>query len=350
MKKLIKILAIIIAGLLLIGALFIGLGIFLGGTLFYKFNFNNVNFEQVEYYDGSEKLDDFSKMDIDLSSADVYILPGEENKIEYHLRKDNEPEINVENETLYVQEKNENHLQIGLQFDLDNEYYRIYVTEDQIADIDMTSGSLSIDQVNVDGTLSVSSGEISVKGSKGEKLELSSTSGSIEVRDCEYEDFKTNQTSGDLDLNNVNSKTINCKAFSGGQSIDTVECETLNTEVSSGECRIYNIKADKVEVKDKSGSIKLSGCEISDLVAEATSGEFIADEAVISNVKVDVTSGSVRLDLSGDISEYNIDAKVTSGDVEINGDDKDGAYKQTGSTSKTVNVETTSGEIEVNIQ
>lgn len=350
MKKFILVIVIINVSLLLLGGALLGLGLCFGGKPNFSFNITDKNIAEPVYVDEDFPVEDFSSMKIDISRAKLYIEKADENRIEYHIMEDFVPEVKVEDNTLYVIQPDKNVVPINIiNFNSEEEYIKIYATEDQYADIHSSSGGMEITNVNIDGIIDSSSGGLSINGSEADSIDIKVSSGRTVLENIKYNTIKTNQSSGKFILSNCEAGTINSKSISGGVEFENVTADSIDVNVTSGGIDLTNVDAKSANLESTSGSVNLEGCEITDLTGDSNSGGFKAQETKIDTANVKVTSGGLRLDLIGDVNDYDFDLNVSSGSVNINDEKKSSGYLVDTGKDKKITAKTNSGSININI-
>ena len=350
MKKFILVIVIINVSLLLLGGALLGLGLCFGGKPVFSFNFSDKKLTEPVYVDDDFPLEDFSSMKIDVQMAKLYIEKADENRVEYHVMEELVPDVKVEDNTLYLIQENKKPLQINfINFNTEEQYIKIYVTEDQYADIQSSSGGIEIDDVNIGGIIDSNSGGLSINGSEADSIDIKVSSGRTVLENIKYNTIKTNQSSGKFILSNCEAGTINSKSISGGVEFENVTADSIDVNVTSGGIDFTNVDAKSANLESTSGSVNLEGCEITDLTGNSNSGGFKAQETKIDTANVKVTSGGLRLDLIGDVNDYDFDLNVSSGSVNVNDEKKSSGYLVDTGKDKKITAKTNSGSININI-
>ena len=349
MKKFILVVVIINASLLVLGGILLGLGLLLGGKTSFSFAFKDKTFTEPVYVDNSFDLDDFTSMDIDMYTGKLYIEESDKCSIEYHLLEDLVPEINVENGKLSVIQKDTGFSTFNVLTVQDEQYVKLYVTKDQIADIKSSSGGIEIKDVNINGTIKSQSGSLNINGSEADSLDIKVSSGRTTIDNVKYDSIKCDQSSGKLILQNVEADTLDVKSLSGGIDMENVTAESIVGNSTSGGAGFTNVNAKKVNMEVTSGSFKMDRCEIGELTAESTSGGVKAEETKIDKADLDVSSGGINFNLIGDVNDYDFDLNVSSGSVRVNDEKKDGDYILINGKDKKIKAESSSGGININI-
>ena len=350
MKKFILVIVIINVSLLLLGGALFGLGLCFGGKPVFSFNFSDKKLTEPVYVDDDFPLEDFSSMKIDVQMAKLYIEKGNENRVEYHVMEELVPDVKVEDETLYLIQKNQKPLQINfINFNTEEQYIKIYVTENQYANINSASGGIEIKNVNIDGIIECESGGLSINGSEADSIDIKVSSGRTTLDYVKYNSIKTDQDSGKFVISNCDAGTINSRSISGGVDFENVNSDTIEVNVTSGGIHFNDVDAKSANLKATSGSVSLQGCEITDLTGDSNSGGFKAEDTKIDTANLKVTSGGLHLDLIGDVNDYDFDLKVSSGSVNINDEKKGDGYTYETGKDKYIKAKTTSGSININI-
>ncbi|MCR5846885.1 MAG: DUF4097 domain-containing protein [Lachnospiraceae bacterium] len=350
MKKFIMVVLIINTSLLLLGGALLGLGLCFGGKPNFSFNLSGKEMVEQVYVDEDFPVEDYSSMKIDVQMAKIYIEKGDENRIEYHIMEELVPEVKVEDNTLYVIQPEKNIIPINfINFNSDEPYIKIYVTEDQYADIKTSSGGIVINNVNIDGIIESLSGGLSINGSEADSIDIKVSSGKTYLENVKYNTIKANQSSGKFVIINCEAGTINTKCLSGGAEFENVSADSIESEVTSGGIHCTNVVAKSADLEATSGSVTLQGSEIIDLTGGSNSGGFKAEDTKIDKANLKVSSGGIRLDLIGDVNDYDFELKVSSGSVNINDEKKGDDYTLENGKDKKIKAKTSSGSININI-
>ena len=255
---------------------------------------------------------DIDKLVLDGSSDAVKVVTGDVDKVEvvYYESETQKYDIEEDGDTLKISRKENQGVQIGFWFDVDFKDHTMTVTLPESFD-----GEIKADY---------SSGAVSVKDAKLEKLSIDCTSGAINVEDVTVKgDANIKTSSGAINVNGVSSKDFSCSATSGAVNVEDVKCDEFFTKCNSGLLRLSNIKADNIEFKATSGEIILSKID-----AE-------------KSIKGECTSGDIRGTIVGSEDDFSIIADTTSGSCNLN---------NSRSGDKTLDLEATSGDISIRFE
>jgi len=157
----------------------------------------------------------------------------------------------------------------------------------------------------------------------------------IEISIPEYYSGKINvdTKSGDTTAVSLEDASINISAKSGDVKLNTIK--NVKIHLTSGDVEIKN--SQNTNIKATSGDIEL-GSVTGKLTINVTSGDIEIDTFDIkADSSIKATSGDVSID---NVSNAYIETKVTSGDVKVNGSDRNALYE--------LKIKVTSGDIEVN--
>ncbi|MBR5372013.1 MAG: DUF4097 family beta strand repeat protein [Oscillospiraceae bacterium] len=247
-------------------------------------------FMQDDVKEDTISLESVSEMQIDMTSADIKILRGEENALHYVMSESLVPEISQNSGKLTVIQPKHTGIKFG-----SSTKNRVEITLDQktidTLDISLTSGDIEIDGFSIDGSISTTSGDICVKNAEeGGVLELEATSGDITLKDSSFRRITKDQSSGETEMDHVTADSISF---------------------------------------------------------EATSGDLTVRSSKIGDAEIECTSGDIQLELIGSEEDYSYECACTSGSVEI-GETKAGKklQKKNGGPHS-FKAETTSGDITV---
>lgn len=296
------------AGVLIAAGLIIGI---LGWLFNGRFNLNIYSVgSSYTITDSDIKVDvrqikEFDKLEIEASLTDVIINSGDKYELEISAPEKLMPEVKEENGKLIIKQPKS----VNINIRSGEIYYKLTVPagSDIDANIGVTSGDISIDNINVQGEISQTSGNLNIKGDVSDKLSLGSTSGDLWMSDCELKDISIDKTSGNVDLDNV--------------------------------------RTDKLSVNTTSGEISLTKATMNELTVEATSGDVTGIDCDIKNITIHGTSTEVNIELKGDVSDYDYSIETLSGDICIDTMEMAEHYKTKSGASQNIKVDTTSGDV-----
>jgi lia operon protein LiaG len=253
----------------------------------------------------SFNIEEINEIVIDLTSADINIIPTKEGELIVHLygkistniRKD-VPELIAykTGDKLYIETHNPNEILIGInirQIDLD-----VYVPEKDLA-------SLNIE---------ASSSDISINGIKAADLKIKNTSGDIRVEELVSEKIWIDSTSGDIAL-----------------------IEYIGN----------------IDIENTSGRISLLDGETNeDIYIVSISGDVLIEQEQASDMNIKITSGDLKIKLS-ESAKFNLDARTSSGDINISfpisisSSGRKDLEGKVGESDEIITVKTSSGDIDI---
>ena len=236
-------------------------------------------YEKTELVYENTFTEEVSNLNIATTNNDVKIEEKEVEAIEVRIydRKDAKPEAYVENNTLYINNKDE--VRIGFSFGI-NGSSRIVITvpKNTTYNLDVEGTSSDIDSlINLkDVNINVVSGDINLKDSLDTVIKT--TSGDVELGTTNK--LSINTKSGDVDINSVNSK--------------------LTIEVISGDININKVNLTKDStIKTISGDVTIG-----------TTNRIYVDAHTVS--------GDIKVNTNDRKSDYELKINTTSGDIKVN--------------------------------
>ena len=334
MNKVFKWIAIVAACVLVIGVAFAGIGALLGGKLIgYAFNFGNMNIRTAEdLVEETVDLEPFDEIYVEAADPYVIIKKGNENKINYKLPKEMIPTItNEQGKLSVVQDKKKNNFDINMGYN-ENIYIEIVVDNDELTKLDVkaSSGDVSVEDLNVEGKIKVSSGAIYIENcAEGKDLETVVSSGSLTINNSNFENLSHKQSSGDTEINTVTAKSIAIDSTSGSVTVLSVYADTIDCKLTSGEIYASEVECDSIKTKNTSGDINILNIRT-------------------DKVEADSTSGTVEYMIIGDENDYDFTLKATAGDVKAGSVEADHKFERNNGLDKSVNANTTSGDVIIN--
>lgn len=153
-------------------------------------------------------------------------------------------------------------------------------------------GRVEIQNVEGDIMVDVGAAEVDVTGTKG-PLSLDTGSGRVTVRDASG-DLTIDSGSGGLSVDRLKGGTLRIDSGSGGVEGNDIEVAELEADVGSGGLRLYRVKSPVVSAETGSGGITL---------------ELLAD---VQRLDVETGSGGATIRVPGTLSA-EIEAETGSG-------------------------------------
>ena len=168
-----------------------------------------------------------------------------------------------------------------------------------------TSGKISLGGKTVDGDCTITSAD------------LKTTSGGIVVRKATVHDLIAKTTSGDISLDSLSvMEAIDASATSGDITLLYVTCGSFAAETTSGAVELIDATTKgNVRIQTTSGSIRLTRADAATLDLKTNSGSVKGSLRTPKIFYTDTTSGSVDVPKSTEGGLCEI--KTTSGDIRI---------------------------------
>lgn len=241
---------------------------------------------EVDTSGDQSQLDPFTDINIEVMSADIYLIYGDEYSLEYNIHD-----------------------------------------REKIKTFDVSNGVLNFDTTfKLDFKVDYGDWYVKVtipKASEIADLNLTTVAGDIVIEDAVLENAKLNSTSGEVRV--ANSK------------IDMVEIKTVSSEISIKDSEITTVKA-----KNKADDIILTGT-FGDVDISSISGNLKVDGTISDSAKIETTSGNIDI-----ISTQLIETLAESlGKIEYN--NKNQGYKFNNSQGNDkFHLKSVSGRIQIN--
>lgn len=243
------------------------------------------------------EVEDFDTLDVQMSSYDVMLKRGDKFSVEYKAVKGKEPQIEQKDGKLTVIQPSglSFNFSFGSGFDHSDTGYTITVPDDRSVALTASSasGDIMTDHVNVTGKVETASGDVLITDTTGGQLEIETVSGDIGTDKISNEKNTFSTTSGEIALLRMDSDVISC---------------------------------------------------------DTTSGDINIDNSETGNIACSSVSGEVVVNLNGNPDDYSYDIETVSGDVTVNGVERDKRYTGDSAGDGKIVIDTTSGDIDVSIK
>lgn len=313
--------------LLVLGALLIVAGVFVGVTLGWDYSPDNYAYNDIEFTTADTETGECSFVSVQLSDLDVNFYSTTDKTVSIAARGAKTPDrvsAVLDGGVLRITEK-----KLGL-------FQRFAASDDDTITVRIPEKWI--------GTVDVStqSGDVYVSGLVSPQLTLraSSVSGDVSVSELKIAETQLTTTSG-----NIFASTSR-----GG---------ALTAATTSGYVSAYDVKAESVSLSSVSGSLSVRNAELTGtLTLHSTSGYIDLDDVASDSIAADTTSGDLRLN---EVDTQNLTFTSTSGDISgelLHADEFGGSIRTTsgdisgirpnGEGTRTLDIETVSGDIELN--
>ena len=167
-----------------------------------------------------------------------------------------------------------------------------------------------------DVTLNASSSDWDLTGLHAQSLELQNTSGSVRLQDIKVPQMKLSLTSGDIAASSINGD-MTVEQTSGSFTAEQIVGKVTST-IQSGDIQITKLNGD-ADVEFTSGSIHIEQSHAASINVSGTSGDiFIQAAPDFKGIyEARATSGDVDVPESPALTQDRIQARTTSGSIEI---------------------------------
>lgn len=277
------------------------------------------------------EMSEIDKIKVDVSSANVKIVEGNEEKAKVTIYGYQEEKYDVisENQELAIKQKDTFHIFIlflvsvkrEVKIELPKSYegeiaIRATSGNTQITDLEKTNITVESTSGNVkcgnlkNGKVKTTSGNILV--GNADEISLQASSGNIQSGNMRKGKIET--TSGGIKAEMA--EEIEAKATSGGIRIE--KANQISAKTNSGSIHIEQIN-DSCNLSATSGGIQIKHCQLSqNSEIHATSGSVAIEELQNAYVETSTTSGSAKVANNDRKAESVLKITTTSGNIKIN--------------------------------
>ena len=313
--------------LLVLGALLIVAGVFVGVTLGWDYSPNNYAYNEIEFTAAETETGECSFVSVQLSDLDVNIYSTTDKTVSISAHGAKTPDrvsVVLDGGVLRITEK-----KLGL-------FQRLAVSDDDAVVLHIPEKWI--------GTVDVStqSGDVYTSGLTGSQLTLriSSVSGTVSASDLKVAETQLTSTSGNIFFSTSRGGAVTAATTSGYVSAYDVKAESLSLSSVSGSVSVRNAElTGTLTLYSTSGYIDLDDVAAGSIAADTTSGDLHLNEVDTQNLAFTSTSGNI----SGELlhaDEFGGSIRTTSGSVS--------GIRPDGEGTRTLDIETVSGDIELN--
>ena len=210
---------------------------------------------EVDTIGEQSSVDAFTDINIDVMSADIYLIYGDEYALEYNIHNREKVKIfDVSNGVLSF----ETSFNLDFKVDYGDWYVKVTVPKDsEIGNLNLSTvaGDILIeDTVLKNAKLNSTSGKVTVLNSKMDTVEIKTVSGEISIKDSEILTVKSENKADDILLTGIFSD-VDINSISGNISVNGTISDRLKIESISGNIDLISTKSIEV-LAESIGEIK----------------------------------------------------------------------------------------------
>ena len=123
--------------------------------------------------------------------------------------------------------------------------------------------------------------------------------------------------------------------------------ESIDITNGSGDIELHQITAKNLTYVGADGDLEIAASNIETVDAKSETGDIEFDNMEFSQMKVETKSEDAELKAAVDLSNYAVVLRSESGEVEVNGKNHGKEYKNDVQSEKTLDITTSTGDIEV---
>lgn len=289
---------------LIVACVLVGLGLIVSCIGLYSLGFD---FRRLETYKLQTRVyeleEDFTTLHLDMRTADLRLLPAQDNKTKVVcLEKENEPHtVLVADGALKIQTENHRKWYDYIGFGFGGQEVTVYLPKSEYAKItvEMNTGDIcvpkefSFEQAKINGDTS----DVVWKAGVKESLAITTDTGDIEVGLVSSEavmEFASD--TGDMDIFDITCKTLKMKTNTGDLELDRVIiANALNIKTNTGDVEIENSDAETIKIVTDTGDVE--GVLLSDknFVTKTDTGKVDVPKTTSGGVcEVETDTGDIR--------------------------------------------------------
>ncbi|MCX7658469.1 MAG: DUF4097 domain-containing protein [Oscillospiraceae bacterium] len=133
----------------------------------------------------------------------------------------------------------------------------------------------------------------------------------------------------------------------GKSDLSGVNAKNVSLEMGAGDVLAKNLQADKIKISAGAGRLEIVNGKLNDMNLDCGVGEIIIGGTITGNNKINAGVGSLKINIDGDIDDYNFDIDKGIGRITINGEEYE--RKHTVDAKNSFDIDGGVGEINIQI-
>ncbi len=260
-------------------------------------------------------LPEFKNIEVELSDADIEVIPSNEFKLEIEGLKGTRITHEIENETLIMNaEKDTTWFNFAMNFSLNMQsIIKIYVPE----------GTELLD-VSVSNKF----GDTQLAGITSNKLIVKATDGDVSTNNIQTNELAIENKYGDFTGTDVKTNDLILEMNDGNAELESVETENTNLKNKFGNTTLHDFTSRRAKVESTDGNVKVYG-------------------ELLGQTNIKSSFGNVYLDLENKEAELGYNIQTKFGNVSVNGNQFKSDATHSADTNHQLDVSSTDGDVDV---
>lgn len=317
MKKVTRLMVIFATSLVFIGGAVFTIAMTLNGWDFSKLNARDYVTKTYEI------TQEFSSIDVDVSTADVNIKLSTDGKCKVVTCEEEKIEYNpiVSNGVLKIRQQNNKKWYDYIAFVVGNSQITVYLTQFQLDSLNIKASTadvtinkeINFKNINVD----LSTGDVKCYASAENQIKVKVSTGDIKLENLTTGSVDLKATTGDVELNNVTCQgQLKINSTTGDNKLNSVTCQSFISSASTGKLEMTNVIASQsFNIHRSTGDVKFNSCDASEITIVTDTGDVEGSflSAKVFDVRTDTGNTSYPQSTSGGLCKITTD----TGDVTI---------------------------------
>lgn len=317
MKKQTKLWLIVACTLFLVGGI-----LFTGGMTALGWDFKRLS--TVTYDTDVYTLsDDFQNIAVKAKTADITIVPSENDKVKvvcYEMKRTTYI-VGIENDTLMIQKNDVRRWYDYIGFNFDTPKITIYLPRSSYGtlSIQTSTGDVKLPQdftfESID--ISVSTGDVTCLASASEHIGIKTSTGNIRMENTSAGSLDLSVSTGKITLTDITcAGDAAVKVSTGKAYLTDLTCQSLTSKGSTGDITLENVMVKKtLTVKRSTGDVRLDRCDAAEILITTDTGDV---KGSLLTDKVFITrSDTGRIDVPKSLTGGRCEITTDTGDIKI---------------------------------
>lgn len=271
----------------------------------------------------SELTGEFTRISIVTGTADVILVPTDEDNCRVECRETNKVYhiVSVMEGTLLIEMVDQRAWYEHIYFGFESPRVTVYLPKREYDTLSVTvdTGDTEIPadftfaSVRVDG----GTGNVNCRADVNDRADISVTTGDINIDGGIAGNIRCKTSTGHINLNRVTcSGDLDLNVSSGKLTLTDVTCRSISTDGNTGDVRFRNVLASvSLTVERSTGDVTLESCDAPTIRLETSTGNISASLRSAKIFSVHSDNGVTRVPKNG--SEGSFIANASTGDIRV---------------------------------
>lgn len=187
--------------------------------------------------------------------------------------------------------------------------------------------------------IELDNGQVDIDNMVFNDLKISTDNGAIALSNLHANDVKLSTSNGKISVDNSVMYSVNASADNGEISFENLTILNLaSAKTQNGAVKMKNVNAVSLRGESNNGMVRFDDCKGDNLFAETDNGAIYVYRIEVDNIDLTSGNGSISGTITGNRSDYRIDAKTGLGSNNLSNKEDGEKYLKARTGNGSINI------------